>query len=79
MEIADQRHVDIHPVELFADIRHGSGRFWPVHGQAHQFGTGAGQFLDLDRGADRIGRIGIGHRLHHDRRIAADHDVLLPV
>ena len=32
------------------------------------------QFLDLDRGADRVDRVGVGHRLHAHRRVAADRD-----
>ena len=32
------------------------------------------QFLDLDRGADDVDRVGVGHRLHAHRRIAADRD-----
>ena len=32
------------------------------------------QLLDLDRGADHVDRVGVGHRLHAHRRIAADRD-----
>ena len=32
------------------------------------------QLLDLDRGADGIDRVGVGHRLHAHRRVAADRD-----
>ena len=30
------------------------------------------QLLDLDRGADGIDRVGVGHRLNPHRRVAAD-------
>ena len=75
MKIADQRDVDLHLVELLADQRHGGGRFRPVDRDAHQFGAGACQLLDLNGGADDVGGIGVGHRLHHDRRVAADPDL----
>src|SRR5471032_703930 len=79
MEVADQRHVDVHLVELLADIRHGGRRLRTVDGQAHQLRTGARQLLDLDGGADGVGRVGVGHRLHHDRRVAADPDLAVAV
>jgi hypothetical protein len=71
VEVADQRDIDFHPVELFADGRHGGGRFRRVDGDAHDLGAGARQFLDLDRGADHVGGIGVRHRLHDDGGVAA--------
>ena len=52
--------------------RHRGGRFGGVDGDAHHLGAGARQLLDLDRGGDRVRGIGVGHRLHDDRRAAAD-------
>ncbi len=72
VEVADQRHIDFHAVELGADRRYGRCCFRRVHGDAHDLGAGTRQLLDLDRGADRIGGIGIGHRLDDDGCIAAD-------
>src|SRR5262249_60817654 len=43
-----------------------------IHRTAPMFGTGARQSRHLLRGGLGIGRIGIGHRLHHNRRAAAD-------
>ena len=74
VEVADQRHVDAHAVELLADVGHlrrGLGR---VDGDAHHLGAGDRQFLDLDRGADGVHRVGVGHRLDAHRRVAADGD-----
>ena len=77
VEIAHQRHVDVHLVELFADVGHGRSRFRAVHRQAHQFRTGTRQFLDLDRRADGVGRIRVRHRLHHHGGVAAHPDLAL--
>ena len=75
VEIADQRHIDIPGRKLFADVRHGGSGLVPVHRYAHQFRSGGGKRCHLlHRGAD-IGRIGIGHGLHHDRRIATADDI----
>ena len=79
VKIAHQRHVDVHLVELLADVRHGGRRFRTVHRQAHQFRTGTRQFLDLDRRADGVGRIRVRHRLHHHGGVAAHPDLALAV
>ena len=79
VEVADQRNVDAHAVELLPDMRHCLRCLWRVDGDAHQFGAGQCQLLDLDRSADDIGSVGIGHRLHAHRRIATDrHHALAP-
>ena len=72
MEVADERHVDAHAIELLADRRHLARRFRRIDRDPHQFRTGLRQFLDLDGRADRVGGIGVGHRLHDDGRVAAD-------
>ena len=72
VEVADQRDVDAHAVELFADVGHGRRRLESVDGDAHHLRAGEGQFLDLDRGADRVHRVGVRHRLHAHRRATAD-------
>jgi len=41
---------------------------------AHHLRAGDRQLLDLDRGADRIDGVGVGHGLHAHRRVAADGD-----
>ena len=74
VEVADQRHVDAHPVELLADVRHRGGGFRRIDGDADELRSGERELLDLDRGADRVDRVGVGHRLHAHRRVAADRD-----
>ena len=52
--------------------RHGGGALVAVDGDAHDLRAGAMQRRDLrDRLVD-IGGVGVGHRLHDDRRAAAD-------
>ena len=75
VEIADQRHIAVHPVEMLADVRHGGGGFRRIDGDAHQFRTGARQFGALHGGGQIVGGIGIGHRLDDDRGAAADLDM----
>ena len=56
-------------------MRDGGGGLLAVDGDAHHFGAGARERCDLrDRAVD-IGGVGVGHRLHDDRRAAADGDV----
>jgi hypothetical protein len=74
VEVADQRHVDSHAVELLADVGHRGRRFRRVDRDADELRAGDRQLLDLDRGADRIDRVGVGHRLDANRRVTADRD-----
>jgi hypothetical protein len=76
MKIADQRHRHAHAVELLTNRRHGRRRFRRVDRDTHQFRTGLRQFLDLDRRADRVRGVGVGHRLDAHGRIATDRDEL---
>ena len=74
MEVADQRRFDAENVQPLADMGHGGGGLGAIHGDAHQLGAGARQRRDLGRGGVDIGRVGIGHRLHDDGRVAAKGD-----
>ena len=74
MKIADQRHADPLRRQALANPRHGGGGLFGVDGHAHQLRTGAGQFRDLGDGGRHIGGVGVGHRLHHHRCIAAYRD-----
>ena len=78
VEVADQRHVDAHAVELLADVGHGRRSVGRVDGDAHHLRAGKRQFLDLDRGADGVHRVGVCHRLHPHRRSATDGDHARP-
>ena len=74
VEIADDGHAHAELIERIDDSRHGGGGGFGIHGHADQLRTGARQRHHLIDGRGRIRRIGIGHRLHHDRMLAADLD-----
>ena len=74
MEVAHQGHIDAHAVELVSDVRDRCCSLRRVDGDADQFGPRHRQFLDLDRGADHIDGVRVGHRLHPHRCGAANGD-----
>jgi hypothetical protein len=49
-------------------------RLVAIDGDAHQLRAGAPELRHLPHGRLDVGCVGIGHRLHHDRRAAADAD-----
>ena len=75
VEIADDRHVDVHAQQPLLDVRHRGRRLVAVDGHAHHFRAGARQRRDLLRRRLHVGGVGIGHRLHDDRCAAADGDL----
>ncbi len=75
VEIADQGRGDAALAQGVADMRHRGRGLLAVDRDPHQFGAGARKGCDLGHGAFDIGGVGIGHRLHHDRRAAADGDI----
>ena len=72
VEVADDGDGDAVLVELVDDRGDGGCGFVVVDGDADQFRPGAGQGRDLLDGGGNVGGVGVGHRLHHDRCIAAD-------
>ena len=54
------------------DVRHRCRGLVAVDRDAHELGAGARQCGHLARGAFDVGGVGVGHRLHDDRRAAAD-------
>ena len=75
VEVADQGRGDAALAQAIADVRNGGGGFLAIDGDAHHFRSGARQRRDLrDRAVD-IGGVGIGHRLHDDRRTPADGNI----
>ena len=74
VEIADQRDTDAALEKRVADMRHGGGRLVAIDRDPHQFGARAPQRRNLTRRRLDVGGVGVGHRLHHDRRAAADRD-----
>ena len=75
MEIADQGRGDAALAQAVANVRNGGGGLVTVHRDADHLRAGARQGCDLGDGAVDIGGVGVGHRLHDDRRTAADGDI----
>ena len=67
MEVADHRNADAELVERIDDFGNGGGGGIRVNRYTHQFRTGARQIHYLVDRRDDIRRIGVGHRLDHDR------------
>jgi hypothetical protein len=78
MKIADQRHPASQHVEALADARNRSGGFQGIDGHAHHLRAGIGELLYLAHGGADVDGVGIGHRLHHYGRIAADQNMANP-
>src|SRR5579864_2768809 len=72
MKIADQRHRAARVVEAPPDLRQCSRGFRGVDRHAHELGSGVGERVHLRDGCGDIGGVGVRHRLHDDRRAAAD-------
>ena len=68
-------HVHPEPVELAADDGNRLRGRVVVDGDAHQLRSGMGELRNLDGGGVRVGGVGVGHRLHHDRMRRPDRDV----
>jgi hypothetical protein len=75
VEIADERRRAAGVEHALLDLRYRRGRFRDVDRHAHHSGSGVRQLDALLSGRARIGRVGHRHRLHDDRRAAADLDV----
>ena len=75
VEVADQRRGDAALAQTVADVRNRRRRLVAIHRDADHFGARARQRCDLGDGALDISGVGIGHRLHDDRRAAADGDI----
>ena len=77
MKIADQRDIDSHFVELLANrCDFGSG-FGRVDSDAHDLRSGLRELFTWIAVAIASARIGVRHRLHDHRRIAADTNALI--
>ena len=77
MEVTDQRDMDVHAVQLLADVWHRLRSLGRVDGNAHQLRPGHGQFFDLNGRANHIFGIGICHGLDAHRCITTDGDYML--
>ena len=61
-------------VEALADGGHGGRGLGGIDGDPDELRSGVGKCLDLSHRRGHVDRVGVGHRLHDDRRIAADLD-----
>ena len=78
MEVADDRDVDALVGDAARDLRHRRGRVLVVYGDADDLRAGAREGDDLLGRRARVGGVGVGHRLHHDRVRRADRHVADP-
>ena len=69
VDVGDDRHR-----RAGHDLGQALGRLRLVAGAAHDVAPGAGERVDLLQRALDVGRLGDRHRLHRDRRVAADGD-----
>ena len=74
MEIADERRRAAGVEHPLLDLGHRRRGFGQVDRDAHHLRSGLGQLDALLRGRARVGGVGHRHRLHDDRRAAADLD-----
>jgi len=74
VEITHQRHVDAARIQALADMGDRPGRLLRVDGDPYELRTGLGELGDLGASALDVRGIRIRHRLHGDRRIAANGD-----
>ncbi len=72
MEVADERRGHAGVEHALLDLGHGGRGFRQVDRDPHHLGPGLGELDALSCRALRIRRVGHGHRLHDDRRAAAD-------
>ncbi len=71
VEVTDEGHADPKVIELVPDERHGACSSVVVDGDAHELTAGVRQRRHLQRGGVGIGRVGVSHRLDHDRLTTA--------
>ena len=74
MEIADERRVAAGVEHALFDFWNRSRRFGNVHRHADHFRSGFGELEALLGRRARVARVGHRHRLHDDRRTAANLD-----
>ena len=74
VKVSDQGHRHAELTEPLLDARHGRRRLIAIDRDAHKLGAGRCQRRNLARGRLNIGGIRVGHRLHHNRRTAANCD-----
>ena len=71
MEVAHQRNIDAHRIQFSANLVNGTRRAKRIDGNAYHLRTRTRQCRYLGNSGGNILGIGVSHRLHQDRRIAA--------
>ena len=72
VEVADDGHTQPALVEALDDMRNRRGGFVVVDRDAHDLRAGQSERRSLLDGALNVPRVGVGHRLHDDRKLPAD-------
>jgi hypothetical protein len=78
VEIADQRHIEIHRQQLVPDPGDGLGGFVVIDGDPHNSDPARASWATLHRGRKIIGRIGVGHGLNDNWAARANHNLTNP-
>ena len=68
MEVADQRHLVAAHAQAVADVGDGLGGVMGVDRDPDDLRAGVGQLHHLAHGRVDVRGVGVGHRLHDDRR-----------
>ena len=71
VEVADDGHAHTLLVEFLDNVRHCCRRFIVVDRDPHKLGASTSQCGHLLDGRSHIGRVRVGHRLHHNWCIGA--------
>ncbi len=72
VEVANQWDIYSHSIKLLPNVRHRFCGLRRIDGEAHHFRACQCQLLHLNRCANDINSVGIGHGLNTHRRIATD-------
>ncbi len=78
MEITDQGHPAAPLLQRLSDHRHRFRSRFGIDAEAHQLGTGRGQFGHLLHTGLHVRGVRVGHGLHNDRGATADRDLAHP-
>ena len=75
VEVPDDRDIDAGAKDPARDLRHGGGGGIVVHRHPDELRSGAGERDHLFGGRERIGGVGVGHRLHDHRMRRSNGDI----
>lgn len=74
MEVANQRYIKTKAQQPVAYFRYSGSALVAVNGDANDFRASAIKRSNLRNSRVNVGRVGVGHRLHNNRRSATDDD-----